>query len=550
MGRDKRTDNALSLQEGIQTLAEAMLSGRLDERADPSRFTEADGQVMALVNRMLDSLVTPLRVAGGAIAEIAHGRLPPFVIDDYNGEFADIKRNLNTFLAILYGIHNETQNLIDAIHSGRLRTRGNDWDYEGVWSDLLRGLNGALDAVIGPVEDASGVLGRLADYDLTARMHGRYRGDHAVIQRAINSTAGSLEKAIDQVAGAVDLVAQAGESIRHSSEIVARGADEQQQQLTATAGHLAQIAVNSQQSVGHTREAQSRAQESVAAVDTAKTAMDKLLAAMDQIRSSAGNTTTIIQQIDAIAAETGALSASAAEKAGKVRSSAGGFGAVAAEIRTVSRRCEEAVAQLNGFADKLDAATAHPESDAATRLPQELASHIGNLANVVMLSRMLGVNAAIEAAHVDGSGSDFETLTEGIRDLARRSAEAAKETGVLVQSSVQVAEEGAGVSQGIAVQLDGAVTGVRAIRSLTEEIARKSEEEASGLDAVSRSVAQIAEVTQANATSASDSAAAAQQLDQQVQTLTTLVSRFSYERAAAAVGVGRAGPMNPARDGG
>ncbi|MRR37094.1 methyl-accepting chemotaxis protein, partial [bacterium] len=104
-----------TLHSEIQRLAEAMMNGRLDERGDPARFAGDDAALVHTVNRMLDTLVTPLRLAAGAIDEIAHGRIPPFVIDDYTGEYNNLKRNLNTLLATLYGLDSETRHLIGNI---------------------------------------------------------------------------------------------------------------------------------------------------------------------------------------------------------------------------------------------------------------------------------------------------------------------------------------------------------------------------------------------------------------------------------------------------
>jgi methyl-accepting chemotaxis protein len=126
----------------IHRLAQAMMKGLLDERGNPGQFDGEDAKLIALVNRMLDTLVTPLRLAASAIDQISHGTIPPFVIDDFQGEYNNLKRNLNILLATLYGMHNETQNLISNIHEGKLRTRGNDWDFGGIWRDLISGVNG------------------------------------------------------------------------------------------------------------------------------------------------------------------------------------------------------------------------------------------------------------------------------------------------------------------------------------------------------------------------------------------------------------------------
>jgi len=89
---ERMTEQTTAL-EAIQLVAEAMMAGCLDKRCDLSGRSEQDAELLSLVNRMLDSLIAPMRLAGDALNEIAHGRIPPFVIDDYQGEYNQIKQN-------------------------------------------------------------------------------------------------------------------------------------------------------------------------------------------------------------------------------------------------------------------------------------------------------------------------------------------------------------------------------------------------------------------------------------------------------------------------
>ncbi len=522
-----------TVHDEIQKLAEAMMNGELDKRGDTTAHTGADGELIALVNRMLDTLVSPLRLAANAIDEIAHGKIPPFVIDEYKGEYNDIKRNLNTLLATLYGMHSETQNLIGNIGKGRLRTRGNDWDYEGIWRDLIGGVNGTLDAVIDPLNEAGAVLGRLAGYDLSSRMRGRYQGEHAVIKKAMNVTAESLHAAISQVAETVDLVSNVGSRISQSSAIVSKGATEQGRQLSETSDNLAQIAESSKKSAQNTSDARINSQRATESISTAKEAMERMLEAMSEIRSSADNTSLIIKEINSIANETGTLSTSAADKAVRVRSSAGGFGVVANEIRNLSVRCEDAVTRLQDFGRHIQFDSGTGKSEDVEKLNNEFQYLIDDLNNISMLSGLLGVNAAIEAAHVEGAGNDFEVLTDEIRQLARRSTEAAKQTETLIQASVELTEKGEKLSRKIDEHLVGAVEGALSIGRLTDEISLASQSQASGLDQISRAVIQMNDVTRQNATSAFESSDAARDLDQQVKKLETMVSKFRLDDVGA-----------------
>ena len=523
----------VSVHDEIQRLAEAMMQGKLDERGNPAVFAGADADLIALVNRMLDTLVAPLRLAAGAIDEIAHGRIPPFIIKDYQGEYNDIKRNLNTLLATLYGLHSETRNLIGNINEGRLRTRGNDWDFEGIWRELIGGVNGTLDAVITPVNEAGAVLGRLASYDLGARMKGKYHGEHAAIKKAMNATAESLHTAVSQVAETVELVSTAGTSITHSSQIVSQGATEQERQLSETSTNLDYISACSQKSAQNTLDARITAQEAAGSIATAKEAMGQMLEAMGELRSSADRTGTIVQEIDSIAKETDTLSTSAATKAVRVRASAGGFGVVANEIRNLSVKCEEAVARLEDFHRRILQGMAFTEASEGYQLKTEFEYLIDDLDKIATQSSLLGVNAAIEAAHVEGAGNDFEVLTDEIRQLARRSAEAANQTGHRIRASVELARNGEHLSRKIDGMLAGAVEGAHSIGRLTEEISQASQEQASGLEQISRAVSQINDVTRSNAVSALESSTAAKNLENQVTKLSKMVSKFRLDTAAA-----------------
>ncbi|MBT0664083.1 methyl-accepting chemotaxis protein [Geobacter pelophilus] len=523
----------IRVHDEIQKLAEAMMNGELDKRGDCSCYRGEDAELIGLVNRMLDTLVTPLRVAAGAIDEIAHGRIPPFIIDDYKGEYDSIKRNLNTLLATLYGLHSETRNLIVSIEEGKLMTRGNNWDFEGIWNDLIGGVNGTLDAVTHPVSEASDVLGRLAGYDLSARMRGHYHGDHAVIKKAMNTTAEALHSAISQVSETVELVSDVGNRITKSSQSVSSGAAEQERQLSETSQNLVHMAAASTNSARNTDVARQTAQSAADSVTTAKESMERMLEAMADIRSSADNTAVIVQEIEAIAKETDTLSTSAADKAVRVRSSAGGFGVVANEIRNLSMRCETAAAKMEDFRKniRLDASLDPSETG---RFMDEFQYLIDDLDNIAMLSNLLGVNAAIEAAHVEGAGNDFEVLTDEIRQLARRSTDAAKRTDNLIQNSVVLSRKGEALSREIDGHLAGAVEGAYTIGSLTEEMSLASQDQASGIEQINRAVAQINEVTRQNAGSAFESSEAAHNLEQQVKKLSLMVNKFKLEGEPAA----------------
>lgn len=524
MTTEKATAKPTILAE-IQRLAEAMREGRLETRAEVEHFQGEDAAALKAVNQMLETVVEPLRVAAGAIDELAHGRIPPFILDDQAGGDNELKRNLNTLLATLYGMHHETRHLVSSIREGKLRARGNHWDYEGIWRELIDGVNGTLDAVIAPVNEASAVLGRLADYDLAVRMRGRYRGEHAVIKRAMNATAKSLHGAIAQVGNTVTVVHEVGDHIARSSEAVSQGASEQEKQLDQTSSQLNLISDSSRQSSESVKEAERSAQEAADAIARGKEAMEQMLTTMGEIVASADNMAVIVQEIDAIAKETDTLSTNASDKAKKVRSSADGFGVVADTIRGLSDRCEAAVEGLSRL-------RAEMKQHASEETMESVAAILKELRGVASIAELLGINAAIEAAHVSGAGQDFEGLTGEIHQLAQRSAAATQRTESLIKASIILVHKGRELAQSIDAQLVDAVDGAETIKRLTVQIADASQEQAAAVGQINQAVAHMKAVTHQNAASAQASSTDAQELREHVQNLATMVEKFRLVETA------------------
>ncbi|HBG06585.1 MAG: chemotaxis protein [Geobacteraceae bacterium GWC2_58_44] len=501
----------------IRQVSEAMVAGHLEVRGKTEGLKPEEADIVTLINGMIDALIAPMNLAGYALDEVAHGRLPSFVIDDYQGEYNKIKQNINTLLAILYGLHGETNHLLGSIGEGKLKTRGNAWDYQGIWKELIHGVNETLDAVTAPITEAGSILERLAQYDLKARMTGSYRGEHAVIRKAMNGTAQALNDAISQLSHTVNLVSGVGSQITQASSTVSAGAREQSLQLEETTKSLTQLAETACRNADHTVEARNHAKQASDSILTAKQSMTRMVSSMGEICAAADGTASIVQEIDAIAKETGVLAGDALEKAVRMSTSSGGFGVVAQEIRNLSRQCCETAATMKTLEKRI-----------AAELQDEFEEVISRLEKVARLSGLLGVNAAIEAAHVEGAGNDFRVMTDEIHHLATRSADAARRTDTLIRSSVDLSKSGATLIREIDLRLDEAVQGAHAISAFADHISLSIQEQTTGLEQISQTALIMNTVTRENAASASKSLGAAQDLEQQVERLATMVNKFTY----------------------
>lgn len=232
-----------------------------------------------------------------------------------------------------------------------------------------------------------------------------------------------------------------------------------------------------------------------------------------------------------------ALAQGAAEQAGEVEALSSSIVKITDQIKMNAQNAAEAnklavsVAQEVENGDRKMQSLIGAMGEISTS-SDEIGKIIKAIDDIAFQTNILALNAAVEAARAGAAGKGFAVVADEVRNLAGKSAEAAKNTTALIESSVNAVANGTRLADETAQALTGIVNGAKQITGLIQKISNASSEQAQSSVQINSSVKQISEVVQTNSATAEESAAASEELSGQAQTLKMLVSKFRIPNMA------------------
>ncbi|MEY8336780.1 HAMP domain-containing methyl-accepting chemotaxis protein [Lachnospiraceae bacterium 62-35] len=258
---------------------------------------------------------------------------------------------------------------------------------------------------------------------------------------------------------------------------------------------------------------------------------EKLSDTMLQISQSSAQVASGSEQVSNGAQ---ALSQGATEQASSVQELAATINEISNKVKQNAENARQANAKAGSVSMEMNVSNEKMQQmiqamGDISNCSNEIGKIIKTIEDIAFQTNILALNAAVEAARAGTAGKGFAVVADEVRNLASKSAEASKNTSVLIENSLKAVENGTQIADETAQSLFQAVNEVNEMTGIIEQISQASSVQADSISQITMGIDQISSVVQTNSATAQESAAASEELSSQSQLMKSLVGRFKLK---------------------
>ncbi|MCW0385921.1 hypothetical protein NB722_000460 [Xanthomonas sacchari] len=437
------------MQQQVSNLIGAQLemakrhdAGEVSHRIEAQAFPGDYGRMAAETNALVASHLAVKTRLAQIMGRYAIGDLSQDM-DRLPGEEAVLSQTMDEVKANLSAMNGQIKQLATSAADGDFSARGDAERFQYDFRVMVDSLNQLMATADGNLQALSTLLQAIAAGDLTARMHGDFRGVFAQMRDDANATAEQLAGIVGRIKHSAVSINAAASEIAAGNDDLSRRTEQQAASLEETAASMEELTSTVRQNAEHARQANQLAAGAASVASQGGDVVGQVVTTMSGIEDASRRIADIISVIDGIAFQTNILALNAAVEAARAGDQGRGFAVVASEVRTLAQRSASAAKEIKSLIDDSVSRVAEGSVlvDQAGKTMQEI------VASVQRVTDIMGEISAASQEQSAGIEQVNQTVTQ-MDESTQQNAALVEEASAAARSMEQQAVE---LSQAVAL---------------------------------------------------------------------------------------------------